>query len=299
MSYQSEYSGAQVDEAVGKALNPDATPTQNSTNLVQSGGVFGLVSNRNLLDNGWFTVNQRGVADGTTTAGNGYFADRWQATGNGVQRVAGGGISVLGTAFHKLDSPGIAGKTVTFSILYSDGTVSSNSFEWTGTSFSKTFANGTVNFYPSANQINMNTQSVNVTAVKLELGSVSTLANDAPPCFAEELAKCQRYFYNTGATSSSIVVLNGIRGDASAGKNIAPQVITPVVMRTTPTVDATVHSIRGNGSIWNSNLSVSNTPLSFLGNVVTLNVQCSTASFPAYTNGYAVLFSKLQLSADL
>ena len=40
MSYQSEYSGAQVDEAVGKALNPDATPTQDSTNLVTSGGVY-------------------------------------------------------------------------------------------------------------------------------------------------------------------------------------------------------------------------------------------------------------------
>lgn len=44
MSYQSEYSGAQVDEAVGKALNPDAAPTQNSTNLVESGGVASAVS---------------------------------------------------------------------------------------------------------------------------------------------------------------------------------------------------------------------------------------------------------------
>lgn len=40
MSYQSDYSGAQVDEAVGKALNPDAAPTDNSTNLVESGGVY-------------------------------------------------------------------------------------------------------------------------------------------------------------------------------------------------------------------------------------------------------------------
>ena len=40
MSYQSDYSGAQVDEAVGMALNPDATPTDNSTNLVESGGVY-------------------------------------------------------------------------------------------------------------------------------------------------------------------------------------------------------------------------------------------------------------------
>lgn len=44
MSYQSDYSGAQVDEAVGKALNPDATPTEGSANLVQSGGVASAVS---------------------------------------------------------------------------------------------------------------------------------------------------------------------------------------------------------------------------------------------------------------
>ena len=43
MSYQSEYSGAQVDEAVGKALNPDATPTTGSANLVQSGGVASAI----------------------------------------------------------------------------------------------------------------------------------------------------------------------------------------------------------------------------------------------------------------
>ena len=201
--YQSTHTGAQVDEAVDKALSADAVPTPGSTNLVQSGGVFGVVSNRNLLDNGWFTVNQRGVADATTISGNNYFADRWQATGSGVQRVAGGGINILGTAYHKLDNPGIAGKTVTLSILYSDGEISSNTFAWTGTSFSKTFKYGTVNIYPSANQINIGAQSVIVTAIKLELGSVSTLANDAPPNYAEELAKCQRYFYRYNGLTSA------------------------------------------------------------------------------------------------
>lgn len=226
--YQSTHTGAQVDEAVDKALSADAVPTPSSTNLVQSGGVFAALSNRNLIDNGWFTVNQRDVADATTITGNGYFADRWQATGNGVQRVAGGGISVLGTAYHKLDNPGIAGKTVTLSILYSDGEISSNTFAWTGTSFSKTFKYGTVSIYPSANQINIGAQSVNVKAVKLELGSVSTLANDAPPNYAEELAKCQRYFYKyTGLTTAS----------ALAGSTVTACTIPfPVTMRAVPTI---------------------------------------------------------------
>lgn len=37
--YNSSYTGPQIDEAVGKALSPDTTPTQNSSNLVTSGGV--------------------------------------------------------------------------------------------------------------------------------------------------------------------------------------------------------------------------------------------------------------------
>lgn len=228
MSYQSDYSGAQVGEAVGKALNPDAMPTASSTNLVESGGVYGVLSNRNLIANPWFTVNQRGVADATTVSGNGYFADRWQATGSGVQRVADGGINILGTAYHKLGNPGISGKTVTLSLLYSDGEISSNTFAWTGTQFSKTFKYGTVNIYPSANQINVGAQSVIVTAVKLELGSVSTLANDAPPNFAEELAKCQRYFYKyNGLTTAS----------ALAGSTVTACTIPfPVTMRGTPAV---------------------------------------------------------------
>jgi len=41
--YQSTHTGAQVDEAVDKALNPDAVPTQDSTNLVTSGGVASAI----------------------------------------------------------------------------------------------------------------------------------------------------------------------------------------------------------------------------------------------------------------
>lgn len=42
--YQSTHTGAQVEEAVDKALSPDATPTENSTELVTSGGVFGAMA---------------------------------------------------------------------------------------------------------------------------------------------------------------------------------------------------------------------------------------------------------------
>lgn len=37
--YSSIYSGQQIDTAIGKALNPDTTPTANSTAIITSGGV--------------------------------------------------------------------------------------------------------------------------------------------------------------------------------------------------------------------------------------------------------------------
>lgn len=37
--WNSSYSGTQIDNAIGKVLSPDSTPTENSTNLVTSGGV--------------------------------------------------------------------------------------------------------------------------------------------------------------------------------------------------------------------------------------------------------------------
>lgn len=295
--YQSTHTGAQVDEAIDKALGADAVPTPGSTNLVESGGVFAALSNRNLLDNGWFTVNQRGTADATTVSGNGYFADRWQATGSGVQRVAGGGINILGVAYHKLDNPGIEGKTVTLSLLYSDGEISSNTFEWTGTTFAKTFKYGTANIYPSANQINVGAQSVNVTAIKLELGSVSTLANDAPPNYAEELAKCQRYAFVPQISSGAQYLAWGFNLGATASSTLNAIVQTPVVMRTTPTVSGTLHSIRGNGNNINSGISIGANPI-MVGNNVLIPINTGN-SFAALTTGWGVLFSSLILSADL
>lgn len=43
-NYNSTYTGAQIDSAVGKANNPDNTPTANSGNLVTSGGVAAAIA---------------------------------------------------------------------------------------------------------------------------------------------------------------------------------------------------------------------------------------------------------------
>lgn len=44
--YNSSYTGPQIDEAVGNALNPDTTPTENSDSLITSGGVYSGLSDK-------------------------------------------------------------------------------------------------------------------------------------------------------------------------------------------------------------------------------------------------------------
>ena len=149
-------------------------------------------SNPNLLDNPWFTVNQRNVAVGTNINGNGFVADRWQATGTtGATRNSDGSLTITDTLFHKLPPAlELDGKTVTLSVLYADGTTEANTFPWSGT-VTKYFTYGRAVVYASAYQINFNSFTKNVKAFKLELGSVSTLANDVPPDYEQTLNDCQ------------------------------------------------------------------------------------------------------------
>ena len=44
LDYDSTYTGAQIDAAVGKALNPDSTPTASSAELITSGGVADAIA---------------------------------------------------------------------------------------------------------------------------------------------------------------------------------------------------------------------------------------------------------------
>lgn len=255
MSYQSDYSGAQVEEAVGKALNPDAAPTDNSTNLVTSGGVASAVSavqntvsRRNLLDNPWFRINQRGATSGTGVA---YIADRWKTFyGSGgvtysrtddtvtIQSTSGSSHGDLVQVLEPTLWADLDGKTVTFSVMLNDYSIRSATFVFSSSSaISESLGTGldgnalqlSSNVNGKFIYVQKNKTAETFRAFKLELGSVSTLANDAPPCFAEELLKCQRYFvrisgyYTAHQTASAVVPY-----DAS--------VPFPVQMRAVPTI---------------------------------------------------------------
>ena len=170
------------------------------------------VSNRNLLDNPWFTVNQRGTS---SFSSGGYPADRWGAsrvsgnyTNNGISFAFDESSSTFGYIWQRIeDTSKLAGKVVTFSVLV-EGEIHSLTGIFPakgGTALNTSFSVGadnmgmTVEFnsymtYAWVTIRNFTTNSHTVKAAKLELGSVSTLAQDTAPNYATELLKCQRYF---------------------------------------------------------------------------------------------------------
>ena len=177
--------------AIGQIKGPIAS--DGADNFSSAGG------NRNLLDNPWFTnpVNQRGAASLPASA---YGIDRWKGGSTGSVSVTSSGLvfgSSGGNAWQPVESAlrtWGSGKVFTASVRLSDGTVYSGS---------GTMGSGTTNFLStpielfmsSAGNFNIRASSAyTIVEVKLELGTVSTLANDAPPNYEEELVKCKRYF---------------------------------------------------------------------------------------------------------
>lgn len=198
------------------------------------------LSNRNLLDNAWFTVNQRGVTSWTNT----YGVDRWigsNATGsitsnsdNTITIISGSSYAQI---FQRLELNTLeVGKTYTISVITSNG-IETKTFTLMSTL--TRYKLGTVTIHTNklsgyyeifVGNYTPNT-TVTIKAVKLEVGSISTLHLDAPPNYAEELLKCQRYFYSCTQGKTGAVYL----GNANCTNTYALCYI-PVNMRVHPTV---------------------------------------------------------------
>ena len=183
----------------------------------------GRVSNPNLLDNWYFVdpINQRGQIKYTDDRNSGvYSIDRWEVGWLGTIEVHDGFIRIVGgpqkgSVFNlqqKLEqAKKLNGRIVTASIMYSH----SHENIWFGlwdqfASLPNTNGNigvlSTTKIYHEGETFAIMATSENATidiyAVKLELGPVQTLAhkegdtwvlNDPPPDKALELAKCQQY----------------------------------------------------------------------------------------------------------
>ena len=224
------------------------------------------VSNPNLLDNPWFTINQRGKTSYTPTSGNYYTFDRWCMENNdpnvSVTKNSDGTITWKnnGTATNRqfkqiFEVPIAVGETITASIdvtavsgevrmYYALAVTPYTSFihrqvTTTGiiTSTGTVTASGATKFFITLD----GNASVTFRAVKLEHGSVSTLANDHAPDPAFELRKCQKYQFLMPFGSASAPVATGISWTAETIRVFMP---TPVNMRVaSPSVEYLLGSL--------------------------------------------------------
>lgn len=195
------------------ALTFTSTPSESNKvvclNDLSSGG-----SNRNLFDNPWFTVNQKGFSSGSgsqigeTTP----FIDRWigywrnnsssiiSLSNNRLSFEISSGVEQgINQKSELLDelSEGIA----TISVLFDDNTVMFRTFDVSAHIMvdigQKDGMNIHYRHYSDINthsisfeNISNETKTITIKAVKLEIGSISTLAYDTEPNYELELVKC-------------------------------------------------------------------------------------------------------------
>ena len=211
-------------------------------------------SNPNLLVNWDFRnpVNQRGQTSYTTETNIVYSLDCWQIGGNGSLNIEDGYIRVFRkidfeNMFQKIEKTSeLAGKTITFSAcmggqanmtLNVNGNYSAYAFKREEgieiVELSYTLSEDLNNLEVIIQPPEDNT-SFDLYAVKLEVGSISTLALDLmqPSDYAAELRKCQRYLQVIKA--DGILELGNLHTyDIDAGYFSFPLVCT---MRIKPTL---------------------------------------------------------------
>ena len=244
---------------------PKLNVKQNNSNVIKAFQVALETGHRNLLDNPWFTVNQRNFTT-STGVNNFYSVDRWYiARGTGTISKTNNGITINGvgasreTTFQQMiDCGDLTGRTVTVSVN-DGGTIR----QITGTVPARTTSNNifirftlrdgvsaflyamaTSSAYAYMLQFQVNAgYTIDLRAVKLELGSYSTLANDVPPDYGEELRKCQRYFVRIASSANAFPVGFGLKDSATVADIFVP---TPVEMRVTPSTSKSgVHRVWG------------------------------------------------------
>ena len=216
-------------------------------------------SNRNLLDNPWFTVNQRGFSSGQTGILQPW-VDRWLMNSDPsnpatltfsdgvatIQAPSGGFCNILQTL---ADPSSIVGKVVTLSVLKSDGTIISGTITRIAGTTQDAYSTGGITLrLSSTNRFAVQADSgasISIKACKLELGFVSTLTNDAPPDYGTELAKC-KYYFRRIAPNGGMAVGFGAMAAPNTG-----YITIPAQMRTSGTITASFSgtaTLRGAGA---------------------------------------------------
>ena len=259
--------GAQVDKTTGIPFKNESlteAEAEQARANIRAGG-----SNRNLLDNAYFVgggsqlgdgvfpINQRGQTSYSTATNT--TIDRWKTEYSALS-VDTDGITWTATGDNRQfaqvidDAQLIEGETYTASILAdvtSGGArifLGGTSSPWptvsgsmvniqsglTTVTFTFSRASGYTGKYKFALASTSNGTTVKLYACKLERGFVSTLANDPPPDFGEELRKCQRYLWVKTFPANTI-----IGSGLTFNTNTIYDIVTPVAMRTGGTLTMT------------------------------------------------------------
>lgn len=302
---------------------PKLNVKQNNGNVIKALQVALETGHRNLLDNPFFTIRQMGTGGVT---GVGYAVDRWKNTGGanltqtprspyGITFASSSGYQV-DQALWDYPAEYLAGKTLTLSVMTNGGKVAQATGTFTATSSTAAkiyvvsadgnFALG-LYYIPSSSAvpfIRVTTPSgkfpVNapILAVKLELGSYSTLANDVPPNYAEELAKCQHYFVRIKGTASYNYLPVGFGAEQASGA-IRMAIITPTSLRrasVTVSFSGTLN-VSGNGT----RTTVSSMSIIDVSDAAVL-AAVVPAALPANTHTFTLSLAAgayIDLSADL
>ena len=274
--------GEQVDKVTGLFTKDEGT-TEEEKAFAQL-NIGGGGGGRNLLDNPFFQVNQRGFTSNPGT-NNVRCVDRWfinngGGTGgattlnsDGTMTITSGTVAQTFQQSIEIVPSALLGKTLCMSIMMSDGTIYSASGEVTAQTsttkelFRVNFPEGRVFVYLQPAGTNIITpqlqvytgKSITVRAMKLEVGNASTLANDAPPDYGQELAKCQRYFYRMTSIGSAYPFEMGFATSATNFRVVLP---THCSMRT-PVQSVTMNG--GNFYAYGGGVAAGLTSVSYTG----------------------------------
>lgn len=214
-------------------------------------------SNPNLLINGDFRVNQRGVTSYVADINNTYSVDRWCITGGAMQftyNTSNNTVTLNNTSdqmgyFIQLINPSLNnmwGKTFTMSCQFDDGTVLTKTITFPVNKTSG-LGLGSSELY---NGINLRGYIYNdekfgftidvrsganatIKWCKLEIGSVATAFSPRP--YAEELALCQRYY--------QILRLRTTGFSVSDGSYCRSPIYMPATLRIEPTLKINIKTL--------------------------------------------------------
>lgn len=291
-----QYIMSKVASTTVKGMVELATPEEVASGLdtlrvSTPAGLVRIRSNQNILHNWDFRkpVNQRGAS---SYINNVYTVDRWKTVDGGTEgvvTVATGAVTLYRPApsyvglRQYIENPAqYSGLTVTLSArikgtgsfrIYADG-VSYGYIAITDEA-EYTLKQATFTLPTIASELYVHFSSGNggtlyIQRVKLELGKVSTLENDPPMDYGQELLTCQRYYYQSVSGGAPFIYRTR---NLSGGTYSIPYFIQyhfPVQMRIAPTVEVT-YDINDAAPVTAAGYSVTTVSGSISGDLTTLS----------------------------